>query len=54
MNSFDMHLRMTAIFLKKFLFKVSYKTREYAMLNHKNGKFCTVFSLYKNEDMSIK
>ena len=38
-------------FLKKILFKVAYKAREHAILNHKNGKFCTIFSLYENVDM---
>ena len=40
--------------LKKSVFKVAYKTREYAILNHKNGKFCSLFSFYKNVDMSMK
>ena len=32
-------------FLKKYLLGVAYKAREHAILNHKNDKFCTFFSL---------
>ena len=41
---------LTEIFLKKSLFGVAYKAREHAILNHKNGNFCT-FSVYKNVHM---
>ena len=42
---------LTASFWKKTLFGVAYKAREHAILNHKNDKFCTFFSLYENVDM---
>ena len=38
-------------FLKRSLFMVACKTREYAIFSHTNGKFCTFFTLYKNVDM---
>ena len=42
---------LTANFWKKFLFGIAYKAREHAIMNHKNDKFCTFFSFYKNIEM---
>ena len=41
-------------FLKKYLLGVACKAREHAILNHKNDKLCTFFSLYKNVDKCRK
>ena len=49
--NFFIYIFLDSSFLKKSLFGVVYRTSEYAILNHRNGKCCTIFSL-ENVDIT--